>query len=46
MLPPMLLIIDPNLIMGVGKIDERMLTSEEQIALDDLSRAGRQLTTS
>ncbi len=44
-----------NLIMGVGKIDERMLiilnlerilTSEEQIALDDLSRAGRQLTTS
>ncbi len=42
-----------NLIMGVGKIDERMLiilnlerilTSEEQIALDDLSRAGRQLT--
>jgi hypothetical protein len=37
----------------VGKIDERMLiilnlarilTSEEQIALDDLSRAGRQLT--
>ncbi len=41
-----------NLIMGVGKIDERMLiilnlerilTSEEQIALDDLSRAGRQL---
>jgi purine-binding chemotaxis protein CheW len=44
-----------NLIMGVGKIDERMLiilnlarilTSEEQIALDDLSKAGRQLTTS
>jgi purine-binding chemotaxis protein CheW len=42
-----------NLIMGVGKIDDRMLiilnlerilTSEEQIALDDLSRAGRQLT--
>ncbi len=42
-----------NLIMGVGKIDERMLiilnlarilTSEEQIALDDLSRVGRQLT--
>jgi purine-binding chemotaxis protein CheW len=42
-----------NLIMGVGKIDERMLiilnlerilTSEEQIALEDLSRAGRQLT--
>jgi purine-binding chemotaxis protein CheW len=42
-----------NLIMGVGKIEERMLiilnlerilTSEEQIALDDLSRAGRQLT--
>ncbi len=42
-----------NLIMGVGKIDERMLiilnlerilASEEQIALDDLSRAGRQLT--
>ena len=44
-----------NLIMGVGKIDERMLiilnlarilTSEEQIALDDLSKAGQQLTTS
>jgi purine-binding chemotaxis protein CheW len=42
-----------NLIMGVGKIDERMLiilnlerilTSEEQIALEDISRAGRQLT--
>ena len=42
-----------NLILGVGKIDDRMLiilnlerilTSEEQIALDDLSRAGRQLT--
>jgi purine-binding chemotaxis protein CheW len=41
-----------NLIMGVGKIDERMLiilnlerilTSEEQIALDDLSIAGKEL---
>jgi len=43
-----------KLIMGVGKIDERLLiilnldrilSSEEQIALDDVSRAGRELVT-
>jgi purine-binding chemotaxis protein CheW len=41
-----------NLIMGVGKIDERMLiilnlerilTSEEQIALSEISQAGKEL---
>lgn len=41
-----------NLIMGVGKVDERLLiilnlnrilTSEEQIALDDISQAGKEL---
>jgi purine-binding chemotaxis protein CheW len=41
-----------HLIMGVGKVEdrlliilnlERILTTEEQIALDDISRAGKQL---
>lgn len=41
-----------HLIMGVGKIEDRLLiilnldrilTSEEQIAIDDISRAGREL---
>jgi len=43
-----------KLILGVGKIEERLLiilnldrilSSEEQIALDDVSRAGRELVT-
>jgi purine-binding chemotaxis protein CheW len=43
-----------NLIMGVGKIDERMLiilclerilTSEEQIALSEISQASKELAT-
>ncbi len=42
-----------NLIMGVGKIEDRMLiilnldrilTTEEQIALSDISRAGKEMT--
>ncbi len=43
-----------DLIMGVGKIEQRMLiilnldrilTSEEQIALEDISRAGKELAS-